>query len=556
MVSPDVHAPVVTAVSVNDPDRLSRLCLSAVLLLLLIGSLAVSDFDPSRLLEPASLGAANDFFHGFWPPRSDAEFLQRLWQGTLATVSMATVSTVLAMLLAAPVASLMCSRLSISARGRAMSTTGRALRTAASGSMLFLRSVPELIWALLFVSVTGLGATAGILGLMLTNIGILAKNYSEIIESGDASVSAHLLDNGNGRFKALLHGSLSQCGSELLSYTVYRWECTLRTSVVLGFVGAGGLGQELMISIRQLAAPEVFSIILVFILLVWLADALSARLRHRLLASQQSVSDSAAGGLWRLCQWLPVLAGVLACFWYIDWHLADWLQPGRLERVSEFLAGFLPPDFSASLWQRLAGDALETLAMAFAGTALASILGLALSYLAFSLSLRGSRSVAAILSRLLQLLQIVLRSIPELVWAMLLIILVGIGPFSGTLALCLCSLGVLSRLYSECLDNQDAEPLQNLLGNGARWSLAPMWTTLVQARSQLISYTLYRWEHNLRAATLMGIVGAGGVGQELYLRLSVFQFDRVAACVLVILAMVAMADKLSHFLRHRYAATF
>ena len=193
--------------------------------------------------------------------------------------------------------------------------------------------------------------------------------------------------------------------------------------------------------------------------------------------------------------------------------------------------------------------------MAFAGTALASIVAIVLSYVLFIVNLRGAGLFVRLLTSALHLLQILLRSVPELVWAMLLIIVAGIGPFTGTLALFLASVGVLSRLYSECLDNQDEAPLDNLVANGSSLGLAPLWSTLMQARSQLISYSLYRWEHNLRAATLMGIVGAGGVGQELYLRLSVFQFDKVAACVVVIVVLVALADSISHFLRHRYAPT-
>lgn len=566
----------------RDPERLGRFWISGGVVLLLFASLVGSQFHPASLFDNNSLSTAADFFETFWPPRSDADFLKRLLDATVVTVSIATVATVLAMIVATPFAIAVTSRLSLSARGRRMQPSSRMLRGLLRGVLLFLRSVPELIWALLFVGVTGLGATAGIMGLLITNVGILAKNYAEIIESGEATVTGHLLDNGNSRTKTLLHATLPQCLPELLSYSIYRWECTLRTSVVLGFVGAGGLGQELLISIRQLASPEVFSIILVFVLLVSAADAISNSLRQQLnqragrradQGGRQKASDAKANvasakeqysvpgrltGLARIRRWSRswlVILAILACFQAVDWQLEQWLRPSSFARTGEFIQGFLPPDLSAKLWHRLAGDALETLSMAFAGTALASIVAIALSYLLFSVNLQGSGLVVRLLTSVLHLVQIVLRSVPELVWAMLLIIVAGIGPFTGTLALFLASVGVLSRLYSECLDNQEAEPLENLVANGSPLVMAPLWSTLVQARSQLLSYTLYRWEHNLRAATLMGIVGAGGVGQELYLRLSVFQFDKVAACILVIVVLVALADSISHFLRHRYAPT-
>lgn len=547
-------------VLLNDPERSSRALLTAGVILVLLASLAGSEFHPATLINSRSLQSAGEFFAAFWPPRTDAEFLQRLLQATLVTVSIATVATVLAILLAAPLAVMVSSRLSLSSRGRTMRPFARACRGTLRGILLFLRSVPELIWALLFVGITGLGATAGIMGLLITNVGILAKNYAEIMESGEASISGNLLDNGNSRTKTLLYATVPECLPELLSYSIYRWECTLRTSVVLGFVGAGGLGQELLISIRQLSSPEVFSIILVFIILVFLADTLSASLRRHLshhaaperprrtLFTDQSawLSRALMGGVLLL-----VFTGFLA----IDWQLDQWLKSNSLARTRDFVFGFLPPDTSSDLWRRLGAGAIETLNMAFAGTALACIVAMLSSYLLFVADRKNPGAVRSATVGLVRGVQVILRSIPELVWAMLLIILAGIGPFTGTLALFLASVGVLSRLYSECLDNQDAAAFDSLILNGSRPLVAPLWSTLVQARSQLISYSLYRWEHNLRAATLMGIVGAGGVGQELFLRLSVFQFDKVAACIVVIVVMVALADGISHFLRHRYAPT-
>lgn len=536
-------------------------------LLLLTIALQISQFDVLQLIKPKSWAAATDFFTTFWPPRTDIEFLQRLLDATIVTVSIATVATVLAMFVAIPLAIIISSRLSLSARGRPMKRHARLLRVMLRAIAIFLRSVPELIWALLFVGVTGLGATAGIIGLLLTNIGIFAKNYAEIVESGEAMVTGHLLDNGNGRLNTLLHGTLGQSLPELLSYSVYRWECTLRTSVVLGFVGAGGLGQELLLSVRLLASPEVFSIILVFVLLVFAADSLSAWLRQQLsgvggqtqslsvsIQCRKHCADSAGISLFRRYGVaLLIAATVIACFSVVDWQLHQWLRADSLGRSLEFVQGFLSPDLSANLLRKLAEQAMETLSMAFAGTVLASAVAIVLSYTLFVLHLRDKGRVSNLLISVIHGVQVILRSIPELVWAMLLIVAVGIGPFTGALALFVASVGVLSRLYSECLHNQESAGLEDLLNNGGSMSLAPLWSTLVQARSQLISYSLYRWEHNLRAATLMGIVGAGGVGQELYLRLSVFQFDKVATCILVIVAMVVLADTVSYSLRHRFA---
>jgi phosphonate transport system permease protein len=116
----------------------------------------------------------------------------------------------------------------------------------------------------------------------LTYGGMLGKVYAEILESGDAQVTQALLRNGSTRLQAFFYGLLPQNAAELTSYTVYRWECAIRSSVVLGFVGAGGLGQQMDSSMKMFAGGEVATMLLVFVALVALADKLSAALRRAL----------------------------------------------------------------------------------------------------------------------------------------------------------------------------------------------------------------------------------------------------------------------------------
>jgi phosphonate transport system permease protein len=155
-------------------------------------------------------------------------------------------------------------------------------RQAVRAVLIVLRSVPELVWALVFVRVVGLGPTAGVLAIALTYAGMLGKVYSEILESGDTHASHTLMRNGSGRLQALLFGLLPTNAAELTSYTVYRWECAIRSSVVLGFVGAGGLGQQLDNSMKMFNGGEVATLLLVFVGLVALADRVSGRLRQAL----------------------------------------------------------------------------------------------------------------------------------------------------------------------------------------------------------------------------------------------------------------------------------
>ena len=148
------------------------------------------------------------------------------------------------------------------------------------GLLILLRSVPEIVWALLFVRAVGLGPTAGVMAIAITYAGMLGKVYAEIFESVDPLPIRALLGAGSSRLQAFAYGVLPQATGEMLSYTVYRWECAVRASVVMGFVGAGGLGQQMDLSMRMFAGGEVASMLLTFLLLVLLADLISQLLRR------------------------------------------------------------------------------------------------------------------------------------------------------------------------------------------------------------------------------------------------------------------------------------
>lgn len=261
------------------PGRLGVVLLAAVLLWPM---LVWTEFKPWTLFDPRSLKFTAKFLADFFPPRHDAEFLQLLLAQTWRTVAIATAGLTLAFVVAVPLALVSTSRLSISAMTGRMATLPLLVRQVARWAAIVLRSIPELVWALVFVRVVGLGPTAGVIAIGIAYGGMLGKVYAEILESGDAASTHALLRNGAGRLQAFLYGTLPQCSTELVSYTVYRWECAIRSSVVLGFVGAGGLGQELDNASKMFAGAEVSAILFVFVGLVALADRLSAWLRKEL----------------------------------------------------------------------------------------------------------------------------------------------------------------------------------------------------------------------------------------------------------------------------------
>ena len=266
----------------RDPAWLGRVFWSGAALVLLWPLLVATEFKPWLLFAPDNLGPALRFGASFFPPAIDSDFLLLVARETWRTVAIATAGIALALAIALPLTLASTRVLSISALAGRMGAGPFALRQAVRWLLVALRSMPELVWALIFVRVVGLGPTAGVLAIALTYGGMLGKVYGEILESGETQATEALLRNGAGRLQAFFYAVLPANAAELLSYTVYRWECAIRSSVVLGFVGAGGLGQQLDNSTKMFAGNEVATMLLVFMALVAIADRASAWLRRAL----------------------------------------------------------------------------------------------------------------------------------------------------------------------------------------------------------------------------------------------------------------------------------
>jgi len=266
----------------RDPAWLGRVFWTGAALVLLWPLFVATEFRPWILFEASNLKVTGQFLASFLPPAHSAEFLAMVARETWRTVAIATAGLTLALGLALPLTLLSTRVLSVSALSGRMARGPFWLRQALRWLLIVLRSVPELVWALVFVRVVGLGPTAGVLAIALTYGGMLGKVYGEILESGETHATETLLRNGASRGQAFAFGLLPQNAAELTSYTVYRWECAIRSSVVLGFVGAGGLGQQMDSSMKMFNGGEVLTMLAVFVALVALADRVSSALRKRL----------------------------------------------------------------------------------------------------------------------------------------------------------------------------------------------------------------------------------------------------------------------------------
>jgi phosphonate transport system permease protein len=267
----------------RDPAWRGRVIGFVVVVLIFWPMLVQAEFKPWILFDSQSLQATGNFLSSFFPPEHSLEFLQMVFTATWETVAMATAGMTLALLGAIPLTLISTERLSISRIGSGrVAPLSAVVRQLVRWFLIVLRSIPELVWALLLVRIVGLGPTAGVIAIALTYCGMLGKVYADILESTDPASSNALLQNGSGRLAAFLYGLLPEAAAELLSYTVYRWECAIRGSVVMGFVGAGGLGQRMDESIKMMAGGELSTMLLMFVLLVAAADGVSALLRRRI----------------------------------------------------------------------------------------------------------------------------------------------------------------------------------------------------------------------------------------------------------------------------------
>ncbi|MEO7404956.1 MAG: phosphonate ABC transporter, permease protein PhnE [Burkholderiales bacterium] len=237
----------------------------------------------------------------------------------------------------------------------------------------------------------------------------------------------------------------------------------------------------------------------------------------------------------------------IASFWSLDLQWTKFFSADSMKRMGKFIAELLSPTGDPEFLGKVAVASAETLAMSALGTLLAAFGGLALA-------LPASRAHAEDPARWrvpARLLLNALRAIPELVWAALLLISAGLGPFAGTLALAVHTTGVLGRLFAEAIENAPPGPAFALRAQGVPAGRVFLYATLVQILPQLLSYSLYRWENNIRAAAVLGVVGAGGLGQMLAFHMGLFQMNETSSILIAMILLVAIVDVASYFARRQ-----
>lgn len=273
-----------------------------------------------------------------------------------------------------------------------------------------------------------------------------------------------------------------------------------------------------------------------------------------------------AGPRPRWSSWAIVAAFVALAAWSAHGARVD---PGTLfggeavRQIAAYVAKLFPPDLSAGALRAAGAGAVETFAISFVGSLLSVLIALPLAMLTMRTLLyrgvlyegqqlgRGRRVLGVVVFGTAKALLNVLRTIPEIVWALIFVFMVGLGPFPGVLALGFHTGGVLGKLFGEVLEDVNPRPLEALQATGASRRQILFYGVLPQAAPQFLSYALYRWEVNIRAAAIMGFVGAGGLGQQIHVAISLFLEQRLLTLILAVYVIVTLVDFLSGWLRSK-----
>lgn len=444
----------------------------------------------------------------FFPPVLTPSYLLALGPVLIETLGLAVGAMFVAFAISLPLGV---------AAGLRLPGTGGLLAALAA-----LRAIPDLTIAILCVILFGVGPGAGLLALAIYYTAVVAKMFADILRTAPRGPQDALRAIGASRLQTALYALLPLKRADLLTYGSYEFESALRASIIVGAVGGGGLGSELVGSLAALDFRRVTTQII-------------------LLVATVAILDQAAAWLRRHPRFLPALVpiGIWAFVAYAPHLLA-------FNHSVHVFARMLPPELTGKDWSTLAQALWDTVWMAAAGTAGA----VAVAVVAGILTARNLTPswLAWPVRRAMEFT----RSVPEVVWGLLLITVIGVGPRAGAFALGIHSAGCLAKLFAESLENAPVAPQLAIVGTGASPLVVAAYATFPLSLGPLAVHSLFRLEWNLRMATVMGLIGAGGIGQALYDAQQLFFYRQMTAYIMITWLLVAIVDNASEATRRRF----
>lgn len=468
------------------------------------------------------------FFARTWPP--DFSNWQAIIELILETLVMAAAGTVLGTLMGLGLAML------------ASANSGfRVLRQVSRVVIVFFRSIPDLVLAMILVALVGLGPGAGALALAFGSIGMIGRLMTQAIEDIDPKIEATAKASGAGRLATFASGILPQIIPALVAAFLYRLDINLRSGTVLGLVGAGGVGILLRASLGALDYRSAFAIILLIFVIVLLIETISVKTRE-LVFSPNSIAR--AGGQRRGVSWWVGLVGslslgalVLVGFGYIAESIGSTL--GRLPEFLETAVALLSPDFVSQFDAILLGT-VETISLALVATFLGLFIGVPVGIAAARNSSRFW--VAFLLGRGFLLLK---RGLPTLVIALIFVAWLGLGPLPGVLALAIGTGGILAKFIADSLEEADSTRVRSLESVGASQTQLFVAAVIPQVSPAVLGHLMYSLDLNLRYSTVVGIVGGGGLGTLVISSVRLLDYGTTSAIVVVIFSLLVIVELIS-----------
>ena len=466
----------------------------------------------------------------FWAaalqPRLDVEFLGLTFEAGLTTVAFAAVGSVIAVLIG------LVGGVLTSATWWQRPSRTSPLWWVMRASFALPRGAHEAIWGLLFVIMLGRDPIAGVLAIAIPFGAITAKVYAEILDDAPHDAYEALLAGGSSRLVAMAYSLVPAVRGDLISYAFYRFECAIRSAVILGIIGAGGLGFELVLSFQSLNYDEMWTLIGAIMILSAAADLWSSGLRRHPSRWLYRLTGLTTAGL------------ILFSIVHLGLGASRLFTPRTRDLAARLVADMWPPALPAGGWTELVGAGFATLQMSIIAMALASALGVVAAFLAARSG--GSWHLIASATRFILLL---LRSIPPPVWALVVLFVMFPGPLPGAVALGIYNLGILARLMAESIEHLDPAPRMALEAAGAPRGAGFLYSTLPQATARLTALSMYRWEVAIRETVVVGLVGAGGLGRLLAGQNAAFAYPQILATVLAYIALSFTVDLVSASVR-------
>lgn len=453
-----------------------------------------------------SLASALSLLGSFFPPDFALHYLVALVGPVLESIGMTAGAMLIAYLLSLPLG------LFIGLRGAGTD----ALHAVLSG----IRAIPDLTLAIFGVIFFGVGPGAGMIALAIFYTAAVAKIFGDLFRTAETGPLEALRATGASPVKVAFFGLVPLKLRDLLTYGSYEFESAIRASVIVGAVGGGGLGAELVGTLNGFDFHRTSTLILVLILMVAAIDQITVRLRRNPV-------------------WLIALLPPAA---YALWSFLP--QQASLIHAVRTVAAMFPPELGAAAWAKVPGLLGETAEMAVFGTALGLVLALPLGLL-------SARNVAPpLLAFPIRRFLEALRAVPEVVWGLVLVAIAGVGPYAGILALGFHSAGCLGRLFAESFENVRLAPVLAVASTGASGLAVASYATIPLAFGPLGVHALFRLEWNLRQATVVGMIGAGGIGQALFDAQQLFFYRQMIAYLLITWVIVLAVDRASEWTRN------